>query len=392
MSGACLLVKTWTALLALGLCAMSPSPARGFPMPDDPLTRPERGVNRAAIAQQIQFYGEAADSINSALSAAITRLASAAIDSREAYTASQQQQHLARMQQEIAQAMRGVGGVPSSLDEPTRRAVAAAIAQGEAQLRELGLKPTDRIPGSPIAGPRFGLVDRRAVEVIARDTVAKASSDIAGSMRAALDSQGRAAGDLFRRLSQSVIRDGSSPLRESATNRAIARGLITGNVREANGLLRDIFRDPSATIAESYRKLGNQIIQVGRAEMTVRSYASLVVRTRTREATVAARHERLGASGISLVQITGRTSVNFCTAFIGLVVSLTGEQVSDGVRYPALASLPGGGPPFHPNCTKGTAAYIPDLVSAGRVAGHERSLIEFQTRVRQDRLLAPVRA
>lgn len=170
--------------------------------------------------------------------------------------------------------------------------------------------------------------------------------------------------------------------------------------------MREIFRSSNAATAaraggelvqaeevlQTYRQLGAQIIQVGRAEMSVRSYASLLVRTRTREATVAARHERLLVSGIGLVQITGRVSSNFCTAFIGLVLSLGDERVIDGVRYPAIASLPGGGPPFHPNCTKGTAAYIPDLVSAGRVRSQARALIEFDTRVRQDRLLAPVRA
>src|SRR5207248_2252057 len=32
-------------------------------------------------------------------------------------------------------------------------------------------------------------------------------------------------------------------------------------------------------------------------------------------------------------------------------------------KYPAYASLPGGGPPFHPNCSKSTAPFIEALAS-----------------------------
>lgn len=376
-------------LLAIVLASVTPQEPG---MADDPLTRREPGVSQRVLAEQVAFYDGASQRINESLARAIERLAKASPDSREAYTAGQRQLHLARMQEEIARAIRAVGGTPAPLGETLRGVVDRSIAEGEAQLRELGLRPTERVPGLGISGPSFGAVDRGAVEAIARDTVSKAASDVAGSMRRALDDQGRAAGDLFRRLSSAVLADGRSPLTESATNRAIARGLITGDVREASGLMRDIFRDPRAAEPESYRRLGSKIIAVGQAEMTVRSYAALVVRTRTREAAVEARHERLGASGISLVQITGRVSENFCTAFIGLVVGLTGEQVIDGKRYPALASLPGGGPPFHPNCSKGTAAFIPDLVSEGRVTRSNRALVEFEHRERQGRLLAPVRA
>lgn len=378
----CMAVAVW-ALLAL---LLAPLP-KGTAMD---IHDQERGLPASVIAEQVRLYDDAAQRINQTLARAIARLADAAPDSREAYTAGQQTIRAAQMQAEIDGILRRLGRTSSGLDEATATAVRRAIAEGESQLRELGLKPTERIGG--VAGPSFGLVDRGAVEAIAADTVAKASSDIAGSMARALQHQGRAAGDLFRRLSQATLADGRSLLTESATNRAIARGLITGNPREALGAMREIFRDPNAPEVESYRRLGNKIIAVGAADMSVRAYASLVVRTRTREATIAARHERLGASGISLVQISGRVSENFCTAFIGLVCSLSGAQVIDGVRYPSIGDLPGGGPPFHPNCTKGTAAYVPDLVSDGRSRRHDRAVIEFETRQRQDRLLAPVRA
>ena len=54
-----------------------------------------------------------------------------------------------------------------------------------------------------------------------------------------------------------------------------------------------------------------------------------------------ARHERLGELGLDLVAFVGRVSDNFCSAFLGQVFSLSGTSN----KYPAYASLPGGGPP-----------------------------------------------
>jgi hypothetical protein len=64
--------------------------------------------------------------------------------------------------------------------------------------------------------------------------------------------------------------------------------------------------------------------------------------------------------GLDLVRIVGRISDNFCTAWLGQVFSLSGRHPT----YPALAALPGGGPPFHPNCSKSSAPFIEDLADA----------------------------
>lgn|GEM_PF-5974793 len=93
-------------------------------------------------------------------------------------------------------------------------------------------------------------------------------------------------------------------------------------------------------------------------------YASMVVRTKTRQATVHARHARLQELGIDLVSIVGLVSKNFCTAFLGQVFTLKGK--SD--KYPSIDELPGGGPPFgappfHPNCSKGTRPFIDELAT-----------------------------
>jgi hypothetical protein len=88
----------------------------------------------------------------------------------------------------------------------------------------------------------------------------------------------------------------------------------------------------------------------------------MVVRTKTREAVVAGRTERFSGLGLDLVAITGRLSDNFCTAFLGQVFSISGKHP----KYPPLSSLPGGGPPFHPNCSKGVRPYIEDLATPGQ--------------------------
>ena len=74
---------------------------------------------------------------------------------------------------------------------------------------------------------------------------------------------------------------------------------------------------------------------------------------------VTSTNNRLAQVGIHLVAIVGLISKNFCTAYLGQVFSLDGNS-SD---YPPLSSLPSGGPPFHPNCSKSTRAFVVELAS-----------------------------
>jgi hypothetical protein len=59
------------------------------------------------------------------------------------------------------------------------------------------------------------------------------------------------------------------------------------------------------------------------------------------------------------VTIVGRITPWFCTAYVGKVFSLSGNDPD----FPPLDSVPGGGPPFHPNCSKSTAPFIRELAS-----------------------------
>jgi hypothetical protein len=102
-------------------------------------------------------------------------------------------------------------------------------------------------------------------------------------------------------------------------------------------------------------------------EFGVGHYADMVARTKTRQATVTARHGRLEELGLDLVSIVGRVSQYFCTAFLGQVFSLSGKSE----KYPAYSELPGGGPPFHPNCSKSTRPFVEELADERQMAAAE---------------------
>jgi len=250
------------------------------------------------------------------------------------------------------------------------RAYRGGLSQAGKQATDLGLG--ESLPDG--FGASFTGVDSRAVELIAQDTISRMSDATMG--------QAARAAQVFRTLGSSSVVAG-----EPAVNRAIANGLITGDPRIAEREVRKLF-DATPGVAKGYRQLGNQIITVGGWEGPLRAYASTVVRTRTREATVTARHGRLAEAGIDLVQITGRVSANFCTRFLGLVVAL--GDARDG--YPSINDLPGGAPPFHPNCSKGTAAYVPELVSSGRARDHDRALVAFRRAAQSGSLKTPLKS
>lgn len=266
-----------------------------------------------------------------------------------------------------------------------------AALRADRELSDMGLGERT-ILGSEGGPGRVGFVNinAEAVDVIARDTAARETARALAEMGRAAEAHAANAGQVFRTLSRSVLQEQGRG-GETAVNTAIARGILSGDPRITDRAIREIFADPNSPEAESYRQLGNRQITVGKATMSVAQYAATVTRTRMREATVAARHERLGSLGVNLVQITGRQSDNFCTAFVGLVCSLDGFSGEvGGVTVIPLDSLPGGGPPFHPNCSKGTAAYIPDLVSAERRQAAAEAVTTVARREREGTLLRPM--
>jgi hypothetical protein len=225
-------------------------------------------------------------------------------------------------------------------DRAFSQAVRDGIARGERQAAEAGVRVEESLVG------RFDLVDERTASVFARD----AAADLYG----AADSMG----DRGKRLLRATAQQGLS---EADINKILAGGVIAGQPAEAIRALRDELRAVHGGTVRIATKTG------GTMEFDVRKYAAMVARTKTRQAVQVARHERLESLGLDLVAIIGRQSPSFCTAFLGQVFSLGGKHP----KYPAFSSLPGGGPPFHPNCSKSTRPFVEALAGDRQKADAE---------------------
>lgn len=348
-----------------------------------PFNHTDEGGPATLEAAMIKLYDAAADDVNRLAGRAIRELA----ENPENRAATFREIRAAQLSAQIQSKLDRLGADTSKLLEgPLKNSIDAAIKRGDDELAKIGLPLDASIPGS---GASFGLISGEVVEVIAQDTIARASQQITGSLSASMQGHAENARVLFRSLSTSSLTTGN-PQAEAQVNTAIARGLISGNPTLADRAIRELFADGSDDV-KRVRKLGNKYIEVGKATMTVRQYAMTVTRTRMREATVEARHQRLQSRGVNLVQITGRNSTNFCTAFLGLVCSLGPAPSIEGLQVVSLSSLPGGGPPFHPNCSKGTSPYIHELASSARQANALRASAVYQKRVASGDLLKPVK-
>ncbi|MFM9958464.1 MAG: hypothetical protein ACKVZJ_10330 [Phycisphaerales bacterium] len=372
-------VAKWIgAAMALVVCVAALK-AEGNTM-DDP------GVSAAKRAEIVAIYSGAAAAINKQLGDAIKEL-----DATGSASASFRAGRAAELLDSIRAITRrarlaGVKVVSTGVEEAFTRGSALALEQA----KELGIGGGQSAVGSRQAGldTSFAAVQEETVERIAADSAAK--------MALRTEDHGENAVGLFRTLSQSLAsanRDGETlgrtfSLSEREVNRVIADGVVTGDPRRALGLMRELIGRGAGfdkSVIENYRKVGNQIINVGAWNGTVRSYAEMVVRTRTAEAQTQGQIARQVSVGITTAQITGSNSDNFCTNFVGLVVTLSGP-VQDGTV--ALADLPEGKPPpFHPNCTKTFAAYVRSLVSEGRVEKAGTAVEEYRRRAANGSLL-----
>lgn len=272
---------------------------------------------------------------------------------------SARQWNQARAASILAQVDRELAALKKKTAQWTGTMLTGAVKQGveaaDLQADQAGVRP----PESPLRGS-FHVVDSKAVEVVARDTLADLNS--------ATDSMRRQTSDALGRMAA-----------EGVTNKEV-NDILTGGVIEGK---------PTAAIRDLREKLktvhGNKVTITDRngspMEFDAGYYAKMVAVTKTRQATVKARHERLRERGIDLVKITGKISKNFCTAYVGKVFSISGAHP----EYPPLSSLPGGGPPFHPNCSKGTAPFIEALADPQKLADAKpdpdtRSMLNEQNR------------
>ena len=245
----------------------------------------------------------------------------------------------ARVNAQLAQISR----ILETLKIQSRLVTGRAIIQSAADGRVAAQKMLDEIkpiipPGADVFKPSFALIDPKTVEIIARDAAQDANRVIDSTQRA---------------ITRTLHKMADNGLTVEQVNQTIARGVITGDTRAPMVEIRDQLRAIAGETITVIDKNGDPI------NFDAGYYAKMLVRTRTREAVVRGRHERLAESGIDLVTIVGRVSKNFCTAYLGRVFSLSGQ--SD--RYPAITGLPSDGPPFHPNCSKSTAPFIDALES-----------------------------
>ncbi|GAB4191741.1 MAG: hypothetical protein Kow00105_05790 [Phycisphaeraceae bacterium] len=247
----------------------------------------------------------------------------------------------ARAAQILTQVNAEIARLKRHAAEWTGRALEQAMRRGTRLADEQAAKAGVINTGSPLVGS-FALVDRGTVEVLARDTV--------GDLTKAADSMQAQAGNLLRRMAA-----------EGVTN-AEVNAILTGGVIEGR---------PPATI----RQLRDALIKVHGKRVTITDkngqprsfpagyYAKMVAVTKTREATRLARHARLRDKGIDLVKVVGKISVNFCTAYLDKVYSISGEHPD----YPPVSALPGDGPPFHVQCSKSTAPFVEVLADPVQV-------------------------
>jgi hypothetical protein len=210
------------------------------------------------------------------------------------------------------------------------------IRRAHRQAVEAGVRGDGR--GASALEGSFTVIDERALTVLARDTMA--------DLNKAADSMG----DRYKSVLRQTAEIGMSA---ADVNTLLAGGIIDGApVETARALTKEL----RAIHGDRVRLIDKN----GEArELKVGYYADMVARTKTREAVEAARHERLEELGLDLVAIVGKESDNFCTAFLDQVFSLSGRSE----KYPPLSSIPGGGPPFHPNCSKSTRPFVEELAT-----------------------------
>lgn len=231
----------------------------------------------------------------------------------------------------------------------------------------------DAIRAQGVKGPintSFSLIHQDAVEAVA--------GSIVDDLTVARATMRKNIHKWIRNTQQSVIEN-------VEIKREIAKGIIEGATRRdvtkriGDKLLEGMGQIPESKMAEVMadaekymKKFGvknaadlkefsiaanDAWIEIGGRHFNVEQYASLVARTQTRDAVTLGTYNRLRDNGIDLVCIGGGVYLDICEEFRGRVFSVSGEHE----RYPSVAEIPNGGPPFHPNCEDVAAPFVERL-------------------------------
>jgi len=139
-------------------------------------------------------------------------------------------------------------------------------------------------------------------------------------------------------------------LQDKMITERVAQATLQGQGR------RELSKDIARRLIDEY---GDKPIRVGARNYAADTYAELVARTKTREASTAGTINRVIESGQDLVMVTSHGAKDACGFYEGKVFSVSGTSE----KYPGLNELPNGGPPFHPNCIHVLAPFVESLSS-----------------------------
>lgn len=232
---------------------------------------------------------------------------------------------------------------------------------------------------------RFGLLRRnvdatRATTIINREAIEALIGDPQRGFTTLLKN---ATTDIRNRIKS--IRNQAKLLRHQQTliNETIARvGILEG--KSINAVRDEIVRELRSLKGASelvWRpKLqggGNTILRnmselpyikfptaTGERHIRLDDYATLVARTKSRQAVTLAKRTKLLQHDQPLVRITTNKPLvdDACSMYIGRAFALT-EEAKAEFGVPHVNELPSGGAPFHPNCTHNEIAFFPEVSS-----------------------------
>jgi hypothetical protein len=254
----------------------------------------------------------------------IAKLVTAALKAEDFISARQRRLQLAAITARLDQ-------LGAHTDKQIKALVGDALHQGAERAAEqiVGLKIiAPEIPGA------FGQVSQDALVAL--------EDSILGRLDAARQTVGRTVDDVYAR----------------AGRRAALRAVLgaDGSTRSAKKqLIADLLKDRH--VARAVQEGGFGFVDRAGKRWALDTYSEMAVRTITREAVSQGALARMASHGINLGRIsTHANSCKLCAPWQGRLVSLDGT-ITDylGEAVTDLASLPNGGPPFHPYCEHSVA-------------------------------------
>lgn len=260
-----------------------------------------------------------------------------AIRSGDVYRAAQRRAQLAA----VLSVLDGLGVETDPIArEAVRQAVTEAAQQTVLQIAELRVTPPE-IPGA------FSSVSREAVETLSASLV-----DRLGDARRTV---GRQVADIYAR--------------EQRRGALLSILGAEGSPRTAAGGLQFRLMQDKQVRALA-RQGGVGFVDRAGKRWQLHTYAEMATRTVIREAVVEGAKARMAAHGINLARVSrSPRPCEICRPWQGRLVSLDGSTASyEGEAVASVASLPNGGPPFHPRCTHSLAPV------ASRIEGIRRDL------------------